>query len=165
MSIGCKRPKPSAMRRCCIWKQPHRPGCSWKRNGKPRRFFSSTSFTTTRRQPSERVQTPVVSRWRLSPRRGCHRTGIRRPLVGNFRIAGAAFASRLRSISLAPRPLSGLVLRLAGFCSGPYRATNHGRTCKRAGGMGLARLGFESSRLWRCAACSQGCSNHWLWTG
>jgi hypothetical protein len=33
MSIVCKWPSPSARRRCCIWKQPHRPGCSRKRNG------------------------------------------------------------------------------------------------------------------------------------
>jgi hypothetical protein len=133
------------MRRCCIWKQPHRAGCRWKRNGKPRRpFLYSTSFTTTRRQRREKVQTPVVSRWRLSPRRDCHRTGIRRALLGNCCIAGAAFASRLRSISSAPTPAQRpQPANSEGSVLDHIALRTIGGTCKRAG-VGVARVSFES---------------------
>ena len=125
MSIGCKWPKPSAMRRCCIWKQPHRPGCSWKRNGEPRGPFPALHL------PLLGDSGARESKRRLFRAGGREDTAIEPPFADR---SWATFALQVQLLPLGfgqfplpPRSLSGLSLRTAGFCSGPYRARNHGR--------------------------------------
>jgi hypothetical protein len=113
----------------------------------------------TRRQWSERVHAPIVSRRRLSPRRDCHRSGIRRPLVGNLCIAGAASASRLRSIPLPPRQLSGLSLRIARvlFWTISRYEPSAAPASERGGRQDLA---LRVSRLLALCRMSSRCSKH-----
>ena len=142
----------------------HRPGCSWKRNGEFSEPFIG-SLCATRRQWSERVQTPIVSRRRLSPRRDCHRTGIRRPLIGNFCIAGAASTSRLRSISFAPTPAQRpQPANSEGSVLDHIVLQTIGGTCKRAG-WARQDLALRVSRLLALCRMSSKVQQTRLWTG
>ena len=118
------------------------------------------SSCATRRQCSERVQTPIVSRRRLSPRRNCHRTDIRRPLIGNFCIAGAASASRLQSISSAPTPAQRpQPANSEGSVLDHIVLQTIGGTCKRAG-WARQDLALRVSRLLALCRMSSRCSKH-----